>query len=194
MLGPLLGYSFLAGVTADIPDDFGPSVRGSPPSVPTRGMGGDRALVRLSVLGRGFFRTLAGEPDSRKSDLVAGKSDSRKSEKESPCAGVMEGGLDGNRLLVGFGAGSGRDSGLCLGCGRRGRPSACGADRPVASGSGPRLAHRADLYRLALRQFLGHRLTSIWRSYFFDPRIVPLVAVAISLVVLSGCGGADQLW
>ena len=28
MLGPLLGYGFLAGATADIPDDSGPSVRG----------------------------------------------------------------------------------------------------------------------------------------------------------------------
>jgi hypothetical protein len=29
--------------------------------------------------------------------------------------------------------------------------------------------------------------TTIWRSYFFDPRIVPLLLVALGLVVLSGC-------
>ncbi len=30
--------------------------------------------------------------------------------------------------------------------------------------------------------------TALWRTYFFDPRIVPLVATAVSLLVLSGCG------
>ena len=58
-------------------------------------------------------------------------------------------------FCLGFGAGSGRDSGLWLAVAGAGRPSACGADRPVASGFGPRLAHRAGLCRLALRQFLG---------------------------------------
>ena len=29
--------------------------------------------------------------------------------------------------------------------------------------------------------------TSMWRSYFFDPRIVPLVLVAVGLAVISGC-------
>jgi hypothetical protein len=27
----------------------------------------------------------------------------------------------------------------------------------------------------------------VWRSYFFDPRVMPLVALALGLVLLSGC-------
>ena len=30
--------------------------------------------------------------------------------------------------------------------------------------------------------------TSFWRSYFFDPRVVPLIIVAVGLAVTSGCG------
>jgi hypothetical protein len=30
--------------------------------------------------------------------------------------------------------------------------------------------------------------TSWWRSYFFDPRVVPLIVVAVGLAVTSGCG------
>jgi hypothetical protein len=30
-------------------------------------------------------------------------------------------------------------------------------------------------------------ITSAWRSYFFDPTVMPLVALALGLVVLSGC-------
>ena len=29
--------------------------------------------------------------------------------------------------------------------------------------------------------------TSLWRSYFFDPRIVPLIAIGFGLAVISGC-------
>jgi hypothetical protein len=29
--------------------------------------------------------------------------------------------------------------------------------------------------------------TAVWRSYFFDPRIVPLLLIAIGLAVMSGC-------
>ena len=29
--------------------------------------------------------------------------------------------------------------------------------------------------------------TAVWRSYFFDPRIVPLLVVAVGLAVMSGC-------
>jgi hypothetical protein len=31
--------------------------------------------------------------------------------------------------------------------------------------------------------------TSIWRSYFFDSRVVPIVLLSVSLAVMSGCGG-----
>ena len=53
MLGPLLGYGFLAGATVDIPDDLGPSVaRLAPASVAAVGLGGDRTLVRVPLLVR----------------------------------------------------------------------------------------------------------------------------------------------
>jgi hypothetical protein len=32
-------------------------------------------------------------------------------------------------------------------------------------------------------------VTAWWRSYFFDSRLVPLVAVVVALAVASGCGG-----
>lgn len=31
--------------------------------------------------------------------------------------------------------------------------------------------------------------TAIWRSYFFDSRVVPIVLLAVGLAVVSGCGG-----
>ena len=31
--------------------------------------------------------------------------------------------------------------------------------------------------------------TAMWRSYFFDSRVVPLLVVAVSLAVMSGCAG-----
>ncbi len=74
-----------------------------------------------------------------------------------------------------------------VGCGQRGPPF--GGRRGSAGCGG--LWYRGLLTALA---FVGSLFgsfwaaTSIWRSYFFDPRIVPLVAVAVSLVVLSGCG------
>jgi len=30
-------------------------------------------------------------------------------------------------------------------------------------------------------------ITSVWRSYFFDSRVVPLIALAVGLAVLGGC-------
>ncbi len=30
-------------------------------------------------------------------------------------------------------------------------------------------------------------ITSAWRSYFFDSRVMPLVVLAVGLAVLSGC-------
>jgi hypothetical protein len=31
--------------------------------------------------------------------------------------------------------------------------------------------------------------TTVWRSYFFDPRIVRLLLLSATLAVMSGCGG-----
>jgi hypothetical protein len=30
-------------------------------------------------------------------------------------------------------------------------------------------------------------ITSAWRSFFFDPRVMPMIALALSLVAMSGC-------
>ncbi len=61
-----------------------------------------------------------------------------------------------------------------------------GANWPVPPRVLPRPRRCAGFRRLALWQFLGGHL--IWRSYFFDPRVVPLLIVALGLAVTSGCG------
>jgi len=56
---------------------------------------------------------------------------------------------------------------------------------------------RSDLFRglIMALAFVGSLFGSFWaataclRSYFFDPRLVPMVAVAVGLALMSGCGG-----
>ncbi len=54
---------------------------------------------------------------------------------------------------------------------------------------------RRALYRGAITAlaFVGSlfgsfwAIISAWRSFFFDPRVMPMIAMAMSLVVVSGC-------
>ncbi len=57
MLGPLLGYGFLAGATVDLPDDLGAQGRWlAPAGGATLRLGGDWAMVGHSGIGCGLFR------------------------------------------------------------------------------------------------------------------------------------------
>ena len=178
MLGPLLGYGFLAGATVDIPDDLGPSCRG---------------LRRLLHDGRCGWRSDLGAASSSGAVCISGHRTGEPGSGQvgtlnpNPNQNVPSPGSQGTWVgavwtwagtVVGWiilGAGSGRDSGLWLAVADAGRPSASGADRPVEVGLWTAVCSpRTDLDRLALRQFLGGTSPS-WRSYLLSPRIVPLV-------------------
>jgi hypothetical protein len=173
MLGPLLGYGFLAGATVDLPDDLGPSSRGLRRLLARRTVWvaigpwcGFLFLAAVffgySLLGLGNLIIDLHVPESWRGSWA-----------ETVfwwALGLLLGGI--------------------LSCGWL-WPARAALRRAARIG---RL--RGTLYRglLMAMGFVGSLFgsfwaaTSIWRSYFFDPRVVPLVAVAVSLAVMSGCG------
>jgi hypothetical protein len=175
MLGPLLGYGFLAGATVDILDDLGPSCRGL-----------RRVLSRRAVwvaigpwcgplfLVAGFFglALLASPiPDDWKEKVHLPES-WKGTWIETVCwwaLGLVLGGVLAYGWLW---------------------PARAALRRAARIGRLRWVAYRGLLTAIG---FVGSLFgsfwaaTSIWRSHFFDPRIVPLVAIAMSLVVLSGC-------
>jgi hypothetical protein len=187
VVGPLLGYGFLAGATADIPDESGPSVRGL-----------RRLLSRRAVwvaigpwcgflfLATGFFGLwLASQiPDSLTSWVESQIPESLKKNLHVPES------WKGGWVETVFWWALGLVLGGILAYGWL-WPARAALRRAARIG---RLRRALDRGLLTALTFVGSLFgsfwaaTSIWRSYFFDPRFVPLVTVALSLVVLSGCG------
>jgi hypothetical protein len=184
MLGPLVGFSFLAGATTDLPDDPQPRRRGL-----------RRVLARRSVwvaIGPwSGFLILAG--------LYLGLASLADLANRIPAARPW------NAQFSEFWKRSGVESALA-----RIRPAywLLGTVAIAAYGwlwpawaalrRAARIGRwRASLYRglLLAVAFVGSLFGSFWaatawfRSYFFDPRLVPLVVVALSLAFTSGCAG-----
>ena len=183
MLGPLLGYGFLAGATVDLPDDVGPPVRG------WRGLAARRsvwvaigpwwgALVLAALwLGYGYLvshftvlQTLSvPEPKWLKDTWV-----------ESVFSFYLA--MQAWILMA-----------LVVGTWAYGWlwPAWAALRRAARIGGASRAFYRGLSVALA---FVGSLFgsfwaaTSWWRSYFFDSRVVPLILGAACLAMASGCG------
>jgi hypothetical protein len=185
MLGPLLGYGFLAGATADIPDDVEPSCRG------LRRLLSRRAVWVAIAPWSGFLFFVAVffglwlleklVPYQRLDSLIP---DGLKEKLHVPAA------WKGGWVETVFWWTLGLVLGGILAYGWL-WPARAALRRAARIGRLRWVAYRGLLTAIG---FVGSLFgsfwaaTSIWRSYFFDPRVVPLVAVAVSLLVISGCG------
>jgi len=177
MLGPLLGYGFLAGATTDLPDD---------PATPRRGL--RRLLARRSVwlaigpwsglvfwVGVYFGLMFLANLLPATSKLPVHLPESWKGTWIESTLWWVLGVFVVGTLSYGW-----------L------RPAWAALRRAARNGR-----WRTSLYRglIMAMAFVGSLFGSFWaatacmRSYFFDPRLVPLVAVAVGLALMSGCGG-----
>lgn len=173
MLGPLLGYGFLAGATADIPDDVAEL------KARWRRIAGRRAVWVAIGAWWGFlvivaaFLALAGVQPLFSAMPEIHVADSWKEGRTVAVLGWIW-------TVVFFGV------------------FAYGWLWPARAAL--RRAGRVGLWGRALSRglvtamaFVGSlfgsfwAITSAWRSFFFDPRVMPMIAMAMGLVVLSGC-------
>jgi hypothetical protein len=175
MLGPLLGYGFLAGATVDIPDDLGPSCRGLRRLLSRRAVwvaiGPWSGFLFWCGVYFGIAAIVRLLPDNQKPNAYFPQLQGTWVEAVLGwfIIAVVVGILSYAWLW----------------------PARAALRRASRIGRLRWVVYRGLLTATA---FVGSLFgsfwaaTSIWRSYFFDPRIVPLVGVAVSLVVISGCG------
>ena len=175
MAGPLLGYGFLAGSTAEVPDEV---------SGPRRVL--RRALARRAVwvaIGPwyGFLMLLAIFLGLEYLNIWASLSqvgDALGSWRESRAFAVLTWVF--TAMLVGI-----------IGYGWL-WPAWAALRRAGRFGLWRRALYRGIVTAMA---FVGSlfgsfwAITSAWRGFFFDPRVMPMIAMVLGLVVLSGCGG-----
>jgi hypothetical protein len=173
MLGPLLGYGFLAGATVNLPDDLAPSRRGW-----------RRLLARRSVwvaVGPwlGYFLWVA---------LIAGfwfwinyfpptpGQDPLEPWRETWIYWILSWAVEGLFMA------SLAYAWLW--------PAWAALRRAARIKQWGRALYRGVITATA---FVGSLFGSFWaitssmRSYFFDPTVMPLLALALGLVILSGC-------
>jgi hypothetical protein len=185
MLGPLLGYGFLAGATADLPDDLGPSCRGLRRLLSRRAVwvaiGPWCGFLFWCGVYFGIVAVVSLTPDNPKPNQNQNVQPPQPQETWVGTVWNWVGTVLGWIILVVF-VGTLAYGWLW--------PARAALRRAARIGRLRWVAYRGLLTAMG---FVGSlfgsfwTVTTIWRSYFFDPRIVPLVAVAVSLMVLSGC-------
>ena len=173
MLGPLLGYGFLVGATAEVPDDVAVPERRLPRVVTRRAVWvalgpwfGFLLVVTLFLAFEVLGSRISPPPVVEFPD----------SWKESRAYAVLA--WAWTVIVLGV--------------------LAYGWVWPAIAAL--RRAGRLGLWRRALNRgvvtalaFAGSlfgsfwAITSAWRSFFFDPRVMPMIAMALGLVALSGC-------
>lgn len=167
MLGPLVGYSFLAGATAEVPDDV---------TGPKRG-------VRRILARRGVWVSLG--PWYGFLIIVGGFLSLRFLERWLPVwqnEPTSYGKILGWFVSVSF---------IVLYAYGWLWPAWAALRRAAWVGIGRRALYRGIVTALA---FVGSLFGSFWtivwsrRDFFFDPRIMPMIALGCGLVILSGCG------
>jgi hypothetical protein len=181
-LGPLLGYGFLAGATVDLPDDVEPTARG------WRGLAARRsvwvaigpwwgALVLSALwLGYGYF---IGQFTALQTLSIQEPNWVKGTWPESVLAWIVA--VQGWVLIA-----------LVLVTWAYGWlwPAWAALRRAARIGTVSRAFYRGLSVALA---FVGSlfgsfwAVTSFWRSYFFDSRLVPLILAAACLAMTSGC-------
>ena len=183
MLGPLVGYGFLAGATADLPDDVGP------PRSALRGLAARRSVwvaigpwwgpLVLFTLWVGYGYLVSQFAAIQKVALPEPKL--LKGTWAEPVFAWISGAL--GWLLIASVTLTWAYGWLW--------PAWAALRRAARIGRLRRAFYRGLSTALA---FVGSLFgsfwaaTSVWRSYFFDPTVIPLIVVAFGLVVTSGCG------
>jgi hypothetical protein len=181
MLGPLVGYGFLVGATPEAPDDLGP------PRRPLRRLLARRAVWVAIGPWCGFLfwaamflglmslnKLFPGSP----SPPQAGNVEEPESWMTRWAAVVLSW-----VVFLGFGGT------LCFGWLW---PAWAALRRAARIGRLSRALYRGLAIAIA---FVGSLFGSFWaatsllRSYFFDPRAVPLIVAVVGLATLSGCSG-----
>lgn len=173
MLGPLVGYGFLAGATAEVPDEVSGPKRGVSRIVARRavwvaaGAWAGFFLIGAIFLNCVWFSSLVPPMPTL---VVPGPS-------EDSWASTVIGWIWTVLLLAIFAYGW-----LW--------PAWAALRRAGRIGLWRRAMYRGVVTAIA---FVGSlfgsfwAITSAWRSFYFDPRVMPMIAVGISLVALSGC-------
>jgi hypothetical protein len=189
MLGPLAGYGFLAGATVDLPDDVGSRRTG------WRGLGARRSvwvaigpwwgfLIWISLFScYGFL--LNHFPSLGRLDL----SEWLKGTWFGPLVSRLLESLQGTwfESILGWVLGA---FAIVTFSYAWLWPARAALRRAAQVGRLSRAFYRGLSIALA---FVGSLFgsfwaaTSWWRSYFFDPRLMPLIVVAVGLAVTSGC-------
>jgi hypothetical protein len=173
MLGPLVGYGFLSGSTAEVPDEVtGPRRR-------MRRLVARRAvwvavgpwvgllLIIGSYFALGWLSKLFPPPQG---EVVTASS------KQAPIIATLT--WIYTVALLGIAA-----YGWLW-------PAWAALRRAGRIGLWRRALYRGSITALAFAGSLFGSfwaIISAWRTFFFDPRIMPMIAVAMGLVVLSGC-------
>lgn len=175
MLGPLVGYGFLAGSTAEVSDDVTGPRKGLRRVLARRAVwvaiGPWCGFVVLAALFLGFWLMSRWFPGESQGPVAAGP------RQETWVDPILSWAASASLAAI------------------------------VAYGwlwpawAAVRRAGRVGLWRSALYRGIGTALafvgslfgsfwaiTSAWRGYFFDSRVVPLIAAAIGLAFMSGCG------
>ena len=171
MLGPLIGYGFLAGSTAEVPDEVSRTEGGRCAASWPGGLSGSR-----SAPGPGFFSSLECSSAWHPPRPTSQERPIRLVERDLGLRGACHGPV--TVILVGIFA-----YGWLW-------PAWAALRRAGRIGLWRRALYRGTVTALA---FVGSlfgsfwAITSAWRSFFFDPRVMPMIALALSLVVLSGC-------
>jgi hypothetical protein len=178
MVGPLLGYGFLAGATLDLPDD--PARRG-----PRSWLSRRSTWVAIGP----WLGFLAWNAVLLAIDLVR-RAYPPIQQWSGPS--LPEGWQDSRAVWVVFWL----LVGLWIG--------AVGYGWLVVAWAALRRARRLDRFRRSLAKglavaiaFVGSlfgsfwAITEAWRDYFFDPRIAPAFVAASSLALMSGCSNTE---
>jgi hypothetical protein len=170
MLGPLLGYGFLAGSTVEVPDDVTGPKRG------LRRVVARRAVWVASGPWAGFLLVVAGFLGWKYlSNWLPGS--------QAPTTGQQ--GETWYAIVFGW---------TLVGVFAYGWlwPAWAALRRAARIGRWRHALYQGIVTALA---FVGSlfgsfwAITRLWRSFFFDSRIMPMIAMGFGLLLLSGCAG-----
>jgi hypothetical protein len=173
MLGPLLGYGFLAGSTAEVPDDVtGPKRR-------WRRVVARRAVWMAIGPWAGFLLVIAA--------VLGFEVLSRwlpQSQGQAPASSWQDSRILADLVWIW--------TMICFGIFAYGWlwPAWTALRRAARIRQWRRALYRGIVTALA---FVGSlfgsfwAITSAWRSFFFDPRVMPMIAMAMTALLFSGC-------
>jgi hypothetical protein len=183
MLGPLLGFGFLAGATVDLPDDVGPPRRG------WRRLAARRSVWVAFGPWCGYLPLFAG---FYAFGYLVSQFPARPNRGPDEPAYWQGTWIESVLAWIAWALGWALLVSLTVMWSYGWLwPASAALKRAARIGRFQRAFYRGLAVSLT---FVGSLFggfwaaTALWRSYFFDPRIVPLLIMAVGLAVTSGCG------